>query len=167
MNADPSVESKLRETEIRSSLRSPDLYGADRLRVLRPAPRPAGGDPARAAFQVLYFAFIVLPLAAGIDKFYFVLVDWSRYLAPVFPNSAGLLPREFLYGVGALEILVGIGVAVKPRIFGYVASLWLAAIVVNLLFLEGYYDIALRDFGLALAAFALGKLGAARERGLA
>ena len=63
-----------------------------------------------------------------------------------------------MYFVGATEILAGVMVALKPRYGAYVVAGWLAGIVINLLTASGYYDIALRDFGLMLAALTLARL---------
>jgi hypothetical protein len=95
---------------------------------------------------------------AGVDKFFNALVSWEQYLAPTI---AGLLPLSIQTSMrigGVVEILAGLLVAVRPRIGGMVVGLWLCAIVVNLLMIRGFYDIALRDAGLALAAFALSRL---------
>lgn len=128
---------------------------------------PGEPDPvylARHAYQSLYFAFIAIPLIAGIDKFTNVLVDWTSYLAPVFPNTLGVFPSDFMRGVGVIEMIAGIGVAVWPRVFANVVAAWLGGIIVNLLVLGNHYDVAARDFGLLLAAFALGRLAEARAR---
>ena len=98
------------------------------------------------------------PLLAGLDKFTHVLTDWDRYLAPVV---AGMLPvsgHTFMLFVGLVEIAAAVLVAARPRIGAYVVAAWLLGIVVNLLLIPGYFDIALRDFGLALGALALARL---------
>ena len=112
----------------------------------------------RAAYSLLKFGFILLPIIAGLDKFFNVLTDWTVYLAPIFPDLTGLSKENFMNIVGAIEIAAGLGVAFRPRIFSNVVALWMMAIVVNLLILGAYYDIALRDFGLSIAAFYLGRL---------
>jgi hypothetical protein len=114
--------------------------------------------PVYQAYQTLRFAFIAAPLIAGVDKFFDALANWDLYLAPVFPRILGIAPHTFMQGVGVIEIIAGIGVALKPRIFAYVVSAWLAGIIVNLLIQGNFYDIALRDLGLCLGAFALGRL---------
>jgi uncharacterized membrane protein YphA (DoxX/SURF4 family) len=115
-------------------------------------------DPAYQAFYLLRIAFTVAPILFGIDKFFNVMVDWEQYLAPwindIVPGSASTA----MHLVGAVEILAGIFVALKPRYGAYVVSAWLAGIIVNLLTLSGYYDVALRDFGLLLGALTLGRL---------
>lgn len=112
----------------------------------------------KQAYQALQIGFVALPLIAGLDKFAYLLADWTQYLAPVFPRATGITPTTFMGIVGVLEIIAGIGVALRPKIFAYVVSGWMAAIVLNLLILGQHYDIALRDIGLAIGAFALGKL---------
>lgn len=108
------------------------------------------------AFQILRFAFTVLPIIAGLDKFTHFLTDWEKYLSPAF-NVLGNAHTTMLV-VGVIEIIAGFGVWVKPKLFSYVVALWLLAIIVNLLVLQHYYDIAARDFGLMLGALALGRL---------
>lgn len=115
-------------------------------------------DPARQAYVILRTAFTVAPILFGADKFAQLLVDWDRYLAP---SIAGLSPfgvHQTMYLVGVVEILAGILVAVAPRIGAPIVSLWLLGIIVNLLLIPGYYDVALRDFGLLLASLGLWRL---------
>jgi hypothetical protein len=114
---------------------------------------------ARQAFQFLYFGFIVAPIVAGLDKFFHLLVNWDQYLAPAIAGLLPLSPHMFMLAVGVVEVLAGIIVAVKPSIGGFVVAAWLWGIIVNLLLIPGYFDIALRDFGLSLGALALARLG--------
>ena len=118
----------------------------------------AEASPARQAFWILRLGFIAAPILAGLDKFFHVLVNWDKYLPPFVNNMTGGHGHELMLAVGAIEIVAGIGVAVKPRIFSYVVAAWLGLIIVNLLLIPGYFDVALRDFGLLLAALALGRL---------
>jgi len=134
-------------------------------KVLRP-PEPLRRDTSEQAFAVLRFGFTAAPIIAGLDKFFHVLVNWDLYLAPQVPALLGVSGPSFMQGVGVIEVIVGVGVALKPRIFAYVLCLWLFGIVGNLLIQQNYYDIALRDFGLALGAFALGRLASSRYRSL-
>lgn len=113
-------------------------------------------DPAYVAYRVLQVGFVAAPILAGLDKFFNILVDWSQYLAPFLGNIIGA--ESFMMIVGVVEVVAGIGVALKPRIFAYVVSGWLGGIIINLLLIPGYFDIALRDLGLALGALALGLL---------
>jgi uncharacterized membrane protein YphA (DoxX/SURF4 family) len=110
------------------------------------------------AFALLRVGFAVAPILFGIDKFANVLVDWPQYLAPwvndIVPGSG----QDFMYAVGVIEIVAGLVVAIKPRYGAYLVAGWLAGIIVNLLTYSGYYDIALRDFGLLLGALTLGRL---------
>lgn len=116
----------------------------------------AGTDsPAYQAYRILQLGFVAAPILAGLDKFFNLMVDWEQYLAPFLGDLIGA--RAFMIIVGVIEIAAGIGVAVKPRLFASIVAAWLVAIIVNLL-LTGYYDIALRDLGLALGALALGRL---------
>jgi uncharacterized membrane protein YphA (DoxX/SURF4 family) len=115
-------------------------------------------DARYQAFTLLRIAFVVAPIAFGLDKFFNVLVDWPIYLAPWINDIAPGSGQDFMYFVGAIEIVAGISVAIKPRYGAYVVSGWLAGIVINLLTLSGYYDVALRDFGLMLAALTLARL---------
>jgi hypothetical protein len=114
--------------------------------------------PARQAFGVLYIGFTILPIIAGIDKFSSVLVNWDQYLTPLVPRILGLGAHTFMMIVGVIEIIAGLLVALWPRVGAYIVMLWLWGIVINLLLVPGYYDIALRDFGLSLGALALGRL---------
>ena len=115
-------------------------------------------NPAYQAYQILRIGFTVAPIIAGVDKFLGLLVNWDQYLPPVVNNMFGGAGHQFMYIVGAIEIVAGIGVFLKPKIFAYVVALWLVAIIVDLLLIPGFYDVALRDLGLALGALALGRL---------
>lgn len=110
------------------------------------------------AYQILRIGFTVAPILAGLDKFTHFLTDWDKYLPPVVNNMLGGHGHEFMLVVGVIEIVAGIGVFLKPKIFAYVVSFWLVLIIVNLLMIPGYFDVALRDLGLALGALALGRL---------
>jgi hypothetical protein len=113
---------------------------------------------AREAFLLLRTVFTIAPIAFGLDKFFGVLTDWDQYLAPwindLVPGSA----HQAMQIVGVVEIAAGILVAVKPRLGGYVVALWLAGIIVDLVTLGDFYDVALRDFGLLVGALALARL---------
>lgn len=126
------------------------------------------GPPARQAFLLLRTAFLLAPILFGLDKFFNVMVDWPAYLAPWMNNILPGSGQQAMYAVGVVEILAGLLVAVAPRLGAYVVASWLAGIVVNLLTVDPptYYDIALRDFGLLLAALALGRLAATHTRGI-
>jgi hypothetical protein len=108
------------------------------------------------AYQILRFAFTVAPILAGLDKFFNLLTHWEKYLSSPF-NVFGDAHMTMMV-VGVIEIIAGIGVWVKPKIFAYVVALWLLSIIVNLLIIGNFYDVALRDLGLLLGALALGRL---------
>jgi uncharacterized membrane protein YphA (DoxX/SURF4 family) len=117
-----------------------------------------GSSPTYQAYRILQFGFVVAPILAGLDKFFHVMVNWDQYLPGVVANISPISPHALMLVVGVIEIVAGIGVALKPRIFAYVVAAWLAVIIINLLLIPGYFDIALRDFGLLLAALALARL---------
>ena len=116
--------------------------------------------PSFQAYRILLLGFTVAPIVAGLDKFFNLLVDWTQYLPGVVNNLVGGHAHAFMQVVGVIEIVAGIGVALKPRLFSYVVAAWLGGIIVNLLLIPGYFDVALRDFGLSLGALALGRLSA-------
>jgi uncharacterized membrane protein YphA (DoxX/SURF4 family) len=120
-------------------------------------------DARYQAFALLRIAFTVAPIAFGLDKFFNVMVDWPIYLAPWINDIAPGSGQDFMYLVGAIEIIAGVLVALKPRYGAYVVAGWLTGIVINLLTHSGYYDIALRDFGLMLAALTLARLASAYD----
>jgi hypothetical protein len=114
-------------------------------------------DPGRQAFYILRFGFTVAPIIAGADKFFHLLVDWDKYLAPwiaaIVHNG-----HAFMLAVGVVEIIAGIIVAFKPKFGGWLVAAWLAGIILNLVTYPGYFDVALRDLGLLLGAVALARL---------
>jgi len=114
------------------------------------------------AFRILQFGFTVAPIIAGLDKFLHLLTNWDKYLAPVVSNTLGIQPHTFMMIVGVIEIIAGIVVAVNPRFGGYLVAAWLFGIIVNLLLVGGYLDVALRDLGLLLGALALARLAWAK-----
>ena len=114
-------------------------------------------NPAYQAYQFLHWAFVIAPLIAGVDKFLMRLTNWSQYLWPPLGELVGGAQR-FMQIVGVVEIAAGLLVAFKPKWGGYVVALWLVGIIVNLLLYGSYLDVALRDLGLALAAFAMARL---------
>jgi uncharacterized membrane protein YphA (DoxX/SURF4 family) len=116
------------------------------------------GDAGYQAFLMLRIAFAVAPIAFGLDKFFNVMVDWPQYLAPWINDIAPGSGQDFMYVVGAIEILAGVLVALKPRYGAPLVAAWLAGIILNLLTFSGWYDVALRDFGLMLGALTLTRL---------
>ena len=118
-------------------------------------------DPAYQAYWFLRIGFIAAPILFGLDKFTNVLVDWDVYLASEFTDLFDASAHRLMYVVGAIEIVAGLVVAVRPRFGGYLVAAWLGGIIVNLLLMADHYDVALRDFGLMLAALSLARLAAA------
>ena len=114
--------------------------------------------PAYQAYLILYAGFTALPIIAGLDKFAHILVNWDQYLAPRIANLLPVSGHTFMLAVGVIEVAAGVLVAVWPRVGAVVVGLWLWGIILNLLLVPGFYDIALRDFGLSLGAFALARL---------
>lgn len=110
------------------------------------------------AFVILYLGFIALPILAGLDKFFGLFTNWDVYLAPWVANLLPVKAHTFMMAVGVVEILAGILVAIRPQIGGWVVFAWLWGIILNLVTGPGYYDIALRDLGLSLAAIAVARL---------
>jgi hypothetical protein len=134
--------------------------------TLRPIPVPASNvlrsDPAAQAFMLLRIAFTVAPILFGLDKFAEVMIsDWPKYLATEFNDIIPGSAQDAMYIVGGVEILAGLAVAVAPRFGGLLVAGWLAGIIVSLLLVGGYADIALRDFGLLLGALTLARLASA------
>src|SRR3954467_6683058 len=137
--------------------------------TFRPAPLPAResirNDPAAQAFLIMRIAFTVAPILFGLDKFANVLTDdWTRYLATQFNDIIPGSAVDAMHMVGVVEIIAGLVVAVMPRFGGLLVAAWLAGIILNLLLVGGYGDIALRDFGLLLGALSLSRLAQAYEK---
>jgi hypothetical protein len=126
--------------------------------------RPDRNDPAHQAYVVLRTAFVVAPVVFGLDKFTNVLVQWDQYLAPVLSRPLPVTPHQVMYAVGVVEIIAGVVVALHPRLGAIVVAAWLGGIIANLLLLGGFYDVALRDFGLLLSAVALQRLASRFDR---
>ena len=120
-------------------------------------------EPAYGAFWILRIGFVALPLWMGLDKFFNTLTVWPHYLAPWIVQLLPFSAQTAMYVVGAVEIVAGIAIALKPRYASYVVGLWLAGIIINLLTYSGFYDVALRDFALLVAALALGFLSASYD----
>jgi hypothetical protein len=124
---------------------------------------PAADVPHRVraatqVFWVLRAGFTVLPIVFGLDKFADVLTDWTKYLAPQIDDLVPGTAHQAMLAVGVVEIVAGLVVAVLPRFGGPLVAAWLAGIIVNLLLLGGYADVALRDLGLLVAALGLTRL---------
>jgi hypothetical protein len=121
-------------------------------------------DPQFQAFTLLRIGFTVAPILFGLDKFLNGLVDWRIYLAPEIDDLIPGNAHQAMLAVGVIEIVAGLVVAMRPKWGGYLVAAWLAGIIVNLLVLGDHYDVALRDFGLLLAALTLARLATAEER---
>jgi uncharacterized membrane protein YphA (DoxX/SURF4 family) len=121
-------------------------------------------DPSRQAYLLLRSVFTVAPIVFGLDKFANVLVNWPGYLAPVINDIVPGTAQQAMYAVGIVEIIAGLAVAVRPRYGALLVAAWLAGIIVNLLLIPGYFDVALRDFGLLVGALALSRLAVAHDR---
>jgi len=137
--------------------------------ALRPIPLPSSTalrrDPVAQAFTLLRVAFTVAPILFGLDKFAEVMIsDWSKYLAPEFNDLIPGSAADAMLIVGGVEIAAGVVVAVAPRFGGLLVASWLGGIIVSLLLVGGYGDIALRDFGLLLGALTLARLASAFPR---
>ena len=122
------------------------------------------GDPAQQAFLLLRTVFTVAPIAFGLDKFANLLTHWPAYLAPAVDRLVPGTAQQAMYAVGVIEIVAGLLVAVRPTYGAVVVAAWLAGIILNLLLLGNYYDVALRDFGLLVGALALWRLASRPRR---
>lgn len=122
------------------------------------APAATLSEPRYQAYQILHWGFVAAPLLAGADKFTNLLTKWADYLSPTFASLSPFSPQRTMTLIGLVEVVAGILVALKPRVGAYVVAAWLAGIILNLLLLGRFYDVALRDFGLCLGALALGRL---------
>ena len=147
-----------------TSIHTPSARSADPAAVpdLGPARSTLRGllaeDPARQAYLVLRTAFVLAPVVAGLDKFTNWLVEWVQYLAPALSNALPVGPQDVMYAVGIVEVAAGVLVAVHARLGALVIAAWLTGIIINLLLIPGFYDVALRDLGLLLSAVALQRL---------
>jgi hypothetical protein len=115
-------------------------------------------DPSYQAFLLLRTAFTVAPIVFGLDKFTNLLTDWPSYLAPWIDGIVPGTAQQAMYAVGVVEVVAGLVVAVAPRFGGWLVAAWLGGIILNLLTIPGFYDVALRDVGLLAAAVALARL---------
>ena len=120
--------------------------------------------PAYQAYRILQLGFVAAPIIAGADKFAHLLVNWDMYLAPAIAKLSPIGGHQLMLVIGVIEIVAGLLVAFKPRIGAYVVAFWLWGIIVNLLLIPNFFDIALRDFGLSLGALALARLSPQFDR---
>jgi hypothetical protein len=126
--------------------------------------RSRARDASYQAYQILHWAFVLAPTLAGLDKFFERLTQWEQYLAPIVRNTLGIGSHKIMMIIGAIELVAAFVVAVKPKVGAWIVAAWLAGIVVNLLLLGDFYDVALRDFGLMLGAIALARLSTVYDR---
>jgi hypothetical protein len=129
--------------------------------TLRSHSTSARENPAYQAYLILRTGFIVAPILFGLDKFTNLLADWTTYLAPAIDRLVPGSASGAMLAVGVVEVVAGLVVAIRPKVGGYLVAAWLAGIIGNLLLLGDHYDVALRDFGLLLAALALARLATA------
>jgi hypothetical protein len=118
-------------------------------------------NPAYQAYLALRTGFVVAPILFGLDKLTNLLTDWTTYLAPAVDRLVPGSATSAMLAVGVVEVVAGLVVAFRPKVGGYLVAAWLAGIIGNLLLLGDHYDVALRDFGLLLAALALARLATA------
>ena len=128
---------------------------------VHPTRSALAADPAYQAFMLLRTAFTVAPIVFGLDKFTNLLTDWSQYLAPWINDIVPGNGDQAMYVVGVVEVVAGLVVAWKPRFGGLLVAAWLGGIILDLVTLGDFYDVALRDFGLLLGALALARLAPA------
>jgi uncharacterized membrane protein YphA (DoxX/SURF4 family) len=119
---------------------------------------------AHEAYGLLHLAFVIAPVVAGLDKFFHLLTDWDKYVAPVVARALPMSVHTFMSVVGVIEIAAGLLVLFRPRLGAYVVAAWLVGIVLNLVLTGGYLDIALRDVGLFLGALALARLSLEHDK---
>jgi hypothetical protein len=132
--------------------------------MARPFSSALWREPAYQAYQLLHLGFTVAPILAGLDKFSHLLADWDKYLAPVATRILPISGHHFMLAVGVIEVIAGLIVAIRPRIGAYIVAAWLLGIIVNLLLVPGFFDVALRDLGLFLGALALARLSENYDR---
>ena len=141
-----------------TTLHKPPAAARERVHAEEAATGPRWRDARYQAYMLLRIGFTVAPNAFGLDKFFNLMVHWPQYLAPWINDIAPGSAQQFMYFVGVTEIVAGLAVLVKPRYGAYLVAGWLAGIVVNLLSYPGWYDIAVRNFGLMLGALTLARL---------
>ncbi|WP_457950705.1 hypothetical protein ACTAQI_09200 [Pseudarthrobacter sp. alpha12b] len=132
--------------------------------AMRTQHAPTTMPPARQAFLLLRTVFTAAPILFGLDKFTNILTHWTVYLAPQATAIVPLQPQAFMYIVGVVEVIAGVAVAVRPKYGSLLVAAWLAGIIINLLLLGSFYDVALRDFGLLIGALALNRLSVRTSR---
>ncbi len=120
----------------------------------------------RQAYELLHWAFVLAPAVAGADKFFNFLCNWDKYLSPAIGSLVPISTRSLMGIIGIVELVAALIVMLRPKIGAYIVAAWLGLIIINLVLLRGYYDVALRDFGLFLGALALGRLSHELDHGI-
>lgn len=133
------------------------------LAALHTTAGPLASAPERQAFLLLRTVFTVAPVLFGLDKFTNLLTDWTVYLAPIVTDVVPLPAQTIMYVVGVVEIVAGLAVALKPTFGSLLVAAWLLGIIINLIVLGSFYDVALRDFGLLVGALALNRLAPTKQ----
>lgn len=116
-------------------------------------------------YRLLQLGLALFPLSTGADKFLHVLVNWNQYVCAPLARLAGQQLGALMKIAGAFELLIGVGLLLRPRIFGFVLSGYLLLVVLNLLLTGAFFDIALRDFSIGVCALALGRLSGGKKVG--
>jgi len=120
-----------------------------------------------AAWWALRLGLAAEQILAGGDKFFNKLADWTMYLSPMATKVVPIEPSHFMRGIGVAEIVIGILLLTRwTRIAAYLLMLWLVGIIINLVTTGMFYDLAVRDCEVAIAAFALAQLSAVRSAAL-
>ena len=113
---------------------------------------------------VLRLTYGLVPLVAGLDKFFNVLTGWEQYVSPTVAQFLPFSTSAFMHIVGIIEIVAGILVLSRFTTLGaYVVSAWLTLIALSLIFSGHYLDVAVRDIVMAIGAFTLGVLSETLE----
>lgn len=115
-------------------------------------------SPSQQAYLLLHTIFTLAPIIAGVDKFFHLLVDWDKYVSPLMASLSPVPTHALMLVAGVIEMAAGLIVFFRPRFGGWLVAAWLWAIILNLLAIPGYFDVALRDLGLSVGAVALARL---------
>jgi len=115
-------------------------------------------------FWTLRIALGAAAFLAGLDKFFNLLADWPKYLSPLATQVVPLSAQTLMHVAGVIELIAGLALlAGITRLGGYVVMAWLLAIALNLVTTGTYFDVAVRDVLMALAAFSLARLTEVRQ----
>lgn len=150
------------EAELRQNLAAVPPAGSAQGQVASPA---RAAQLVNEAYRALHIGLVALPLVAGVDKFMGVLADWPQFVAPMIPDFLGVSSQSFVYGVGAFEIMLGLGLVLKTRLFADLTSAYFVAAIFNFLLARAHFEMAIAAFALAAGACGLARLAQAREYG--